>query len=97
MEIDTIEQALRAKLAAAAAFGSRIAFDFGTAGRVLVDGTEANAVTRSADPADCTVSVTLTDLGRILDGSLDPSSAFMTGKLKIAGDMNAAMKLAGAL
>ncbi|MEM6944726.1 MAG: SCP2 sterol-binding domain-containing protein [Pseudomonadota bacterium] len=29
----------------------------------------------------------------LFDGALDPTSAFMTGKIKIDGDMGAAMKL----
>ena len=33
----------------------------------------------------------------ILDGELNPTSAFMTGKLKVDGDMGAAMRLSGIL
>ena len=33
----------------------------------------------------------------ILDGSLNPTAAFMSGRLKIDGDMGAAMRLAPVL
>ena len=33
----------------------------------------------------------------ILDGNLNPTAAFMTGRLRIAGDMGAAMRLGSAL
>jgi putative sterol carrier protein len=49
------------------------------------------------DDADCTLSITPDDLQRILDGELDATMAFMTGKLKVKGSTSVAMKLAGAL
>ena len=36
-------------------------------------------------------------MGRLLDGQLDPTWAFTTGKLKVEGSMGLAMKLAGLL
>ncbi|MEM6896503.1 MAG: SCP2 sterol-binding domain-containing protein, partial [Pseudomonadota bacterium] len=33
----------------------------------------------------------------IIDGDMDPTSAFMQGKLTVDGDMGAAMKLGSAL
>ena len=35
--------------------------------------------------------------GGILDGDVNPTSAFMTGKLSVDGDMGQAMKLGAAL
>ncbi|MDP8221860.1 MAG: SCP2 sterol-binding domain-containing protein [Candidatus Lernaella stagnicola] len=46
-----------------------------------------------AESANCTVTVTDEDLLAIIDGSLNPQMAFMTGKVKISGDMSLAMKL----
>ena len=37
------------------------------------------------------------DFGKLLDGSLDPTMAYMTGKLKISGSTGVAMKLAAML
>ncbi|MGZ8364639.1 MAG: SCP2 sterol-binding domain-containing protein [Caulobacteraceae bacterium] len=50
-------------------------------------------VTNENLPADCTIIVTKDDLDSMVAGQLDPTMAFMTGKLKINGDMSVAMKL----
>jgi putative sterol carrier protein len=41
----------------------------------------------------CTVSATDADFLNIVNGKLNPQMAFMSGKLKIQGDMGLAMKL----
>jgi len=43
--------------------------------------------------ADCTISVDKADFIALASGSLDPMMAFMSGKLKVAGDMSVAMGL----
>jgi putative sterol carrier protein len=43
--------------------------------------------------ARCTVSATDKDLLAIVNGTLNPQMAFMSGKLRIAGDIGLAMKL----
>ena len=43
--------------------------------------------------ADCTISTTEENFQKILSGEQNSTSAYMTGKLKIKGDMGAAMKL----
>jgi putative sterol carrier protein len=43
--------------------------------------------------ADCTISASEENFQRILSGEQNATSAYMTGKLKIKGDMGAAMKL----
>ena len=43
--------------------------------------------------ADCTISASEENFLRILRGQQNPMTAYMTGKLRIAGDMGAAMKL----
>jgi putative sterol carrier protein len=45
------------------------------------------------DAANCTVTIADQDLVAIIAGSLNPQMAFMTGKVKISGDMGLAMKL----
>ncbi len=46
-----------------------------------------------AENANCTVTIADEDLLAIIGGSLNPQMAFMTGKVKISGDMSLAMKL----
>jgi putative sterol carrier protein len=43
--------------------------------------------------AKCTVAATDQDFLNIVNGKLNPQMAFMSGKLKIQGDMGLAMKL----
>jgi putative sterol carrier protein len=47
----------------------------------------------TAAVAKCTVSCTDADFLNIVNGKLNPQMAFMSGKLKIQGDMGLAMKL----
>ena len=75
--------------------GGTLKFDFGDAGSVLIDGKSSpNTVSDgTGKPADCTISVTLDTFERMVKGELDGTSAFMQGKLRVAGDMGLAMKL----
>ena len=43
--------------------------------------------------AQCTITVGDEDFVNIVGGKLNPQMAFMSGKLKVAGDMSLAMKL----
>ena len=43
--------------------------------------------------ADATISTTADTFEKIVAGEQNPTTAYMTGKLKIKGDMGAAMKL----
>ena len=75
--------------------GGILKFDFGDAGSVLVDGKSSpNSVSDgTGKSADCTISVTLETFEKMVKGELDGTSAFMQGKLRVAGDMGLAMKL----
>jgi putative sterol carrier protein len=42
---------------------------------------------------DCTISTSAETFERIVKGQQNPTAAYMSGKLKIKGDMGAAMKL----
>ena len=63
-------------------------------GAVVIDGDGARA---GDDDADVTLSADTDTFRGILDGSQNPTSAFMMGKLKIDGDMGAAMRLGSIL
>ena len=63
-------------------------------GVVSIDGN-ANppAVSNDDKAADCTLNMAFSDFDDMINGKLDGMTAFMTGKLKIEGDMGVAMKL----
>ena len=77
--------------------GKRVKIDFGgDEGAVMLDGV-ANEVTEDNGPADTTIKVSWADWQDMRDGKLDGMTAFMQGKLKVEGDMGAAMQLQGVL
>lgn len=72
-----------------------IRFDITGEGSVMVDGASTPpSVSAGEGDADVVVSADADTFQDLLAGELDPMSAYMTGKLKIAGDMGLAMKLA---
>jgi putative sterol carrier protein len=69
-------------------------FDVEGAGTWKVDVKDgALAVTEGGDDADTTISASEENFLKLIRGEQNPTTAYMTGKLKIAGDMGAAMKL----
>ncbi len=73
--------------------GKLILLDFGTAGAIMLDGI-AGAVADQPGAADATVTIDWTDWLAMIDGQLDPMRAYLSGRLRIAGELAAAMQLA---
>lgn len=69
--------------------------DFGEPGSVLIDGKSSPNIVCDGEgkSADCTISVSLENFRKISTRELDPMSAFLTGKIRVAGDMGLAMRL----
>ena len=65
-------------------------------GTVMVDGAGVREAAES-DEADVTMTADADTFQDILAGNLNPTMAFMSGKLKLDGDMGTAMKLGSAL
>ena len=53
----------------------------------------AVSVTEGGGEADTTISASEETMMAVVRGEQNPTTAYMTGKLKIKGDMGAAMKL----
>ncbi len=93
---DLLDQAtaeLNAKLAAASFDGSA-KFEITGEGSIVMDGDGARV---GDDDADVTMTADAETFKSILEGDLNPTSAFMTGKLTVDGDMGKAMQLASVL
>ena len=70
--------------------GKTLKFDLKGDGFIHIDG---GSVTNEDLLADCTIVVSKDDFEAMGDGKLDPTMAFMQGKIKVNGDMSVAMKL----
>ncbi len=70
--------------------GKSLKFDLKGDGFIYINGGTVN---NEDLPADCTIVVSKDDFEAMGDGKLDPTMAFMQGKIKVNGDMSVAMKL----
>ena len=93
MSLETTTQGMTERAANAKPLGKTLKFNTAE-GCIYLDGSgEANQVSNEDKEADCTVNMKLEDLDNLLSGDLNPMTAFMTGKLKVEGDISVAMKL----
>ncbi|PWE33734.1 sterol carrier family protein [Maritimibacter sp. 55A14] len=75
-------------------FDGSVKFEIEGEGSVMVDGAGVRA---GDEPADCTLKADADTFQAMLSGDLNPTTAFMSGKLSVDGDMGTAMKLGSAL
>jgi putative sterol carrier protein len=69
-------------------------FDIDGSGSWLVDVDDGKVtVTEDGGDADCTISTSSETFLKIANGEQNPTAAYMSGKLKVKGDMGQAMKL----
>ena len=93
---DIVSQAvevLNAKLSTGG-FSGTAKFQIEGEGAIVIDSDGARA---SDEEADVTLSADAETFQGILEGDTNPTSAFMTGKLTVDGDMGMAMSLASVL
>ncbi len=95
MNLDLTTEKVKALADKGQAIGSSIKFAFTSGeGVIFLDGNgDANVVTNEDKEADCIVKISMDDFTDLLGGSLNPMTAFFTGKIKLDGDMGVAMKL----
>ena len=97
MELNQVMDQIKERAANASPLGNTLKFKMGDE-QVYLDGTgDANTVSTEDKDADCTVEIAKEDFAALLSGDLNPMSAFMSGKIKVKGDMGVAMKLQGLL
>ena len=87
--LNAAAQELQAKIDEAGFDGS-VKFEMEGTGVIrIVDG----AVSTEDGDAECVITGSVDTFQELFAGDLDPTAAFMTGKIKIDGDMSQAMKL----
>lgn len=89
MGVQDIAEKLRARVESSG-FDRSVKFDTGGDGVIVIDGASISTVDA---PTDCVISLSLDDLESLISGDLSPTTAFMTGKIMIEGDMSVAMAL----
>ena len=88
--LEEITTRVRGAVEAEQGIGLSLKFDFKGAGVIHIDD---GAVTNEDLPADCVIQVSQDDFEDLARGRLDPAQAMMRGRLKVRGDLAAAMKL----
>ena len=89
MGVQEIADQIRPKVESAG-FERSVKFDTGADGVIVIDGS---TISTDDQETDCTIKLSLSDLEDMISGDLSPTTAFMTGKIKIEGDMSVAMAL----
>ncbi|PIR20047.1 MAG: sterol-binding protein [Deltaproteobacteria bacterium CG11_big_fil_rev_8_21_14_0_20_47_16] len=96
-----IPEKLKAKPDKVKTVNALVNFDISgpTGGQWTLDCTSADACVKAGnDPAaKVTVLMTDSDFVSLIDGKLNAQMAFLTGKLKVKGDMGTALKLGNIL
>ncbi|WP_136442669.1 SCP2 sterol-binding domain-containing protein [Pacificoceanicola onchidii] len=91
--LTTAVEALNDKLGGQG-FDGTAKFVLGDDGSLMIDSDGARL---GDDDADVTLTAETETFQQIFEGELNPTNAFMAGKLTIDGDMGAAMRLASLL
>jgi len=93
MSIQDVADKMRSRVESSG-FDRSVKFDTGGDGVIVIDG---QSISTSDAAADCTIKLSLEDLEALIAGELNPTAAFMTGKIKVEGDMSVAMALSQVL
>ncbi|HEY0524178.1 MAG TPA: SCP2 sterol-binding domain-containing protein [Stellaceae bacterium] len=96
--LQSLTDAVRRKAAENLPLGYRVTFDLGPDGVIFWDGTQTPAVIGNEAPAgggdvDTVLGLSIATMQKMLDGSLNPTFAYMTGSLKVQGSMGVALKI----
>lgn len=89
MSVQQIVDQIKPKVESAG-FERSVKFDTGSDGVIVIDGA---TISTDDQDTDCTIKLSLSDLEDLISGDLSPTTAFMTGKIKVEGDMSVAMAL----
>jgi len=96
MELTALTDEMRKRAGQNVKLGYKVKFVLGDdEGIIFWDGTEHPPAIDNEDKADATTTIRISaeNLQKLMAGGLDPTLAYMTGKLKVEGSMGVALKL----
>lgn len=94
MSVDAIVENLTQVLSSGPGLDGSLKMNFGDDGVVRIEG---NSVTTDDTEADATINIDFEDALAMMNGELNPTMAFMQGKLTVDGNMGMALKLGNLL
>lgn len=93
MTLEEITEGMRRRIGANAGLNTTVKFDFGSEGVIYVDDTVTPPTVDNTDrPSQCTMTIAKDDFEDVAAGRLDPTMAYMSGKLRV-DDIATAMKV----
>jgi len=98
MSLEELTEELRRRTAQGPQLGHKVKFDLGEDGIIMWDGTTSPAEISNADgEVETTIRLSAENFEKLINGGLDPTVAFMMGKLKVDGKMGVALKISSLL
>ncbi|MEO0577265.1 MAG: SCP2 sterol-binding domain-containing protein [Pseudomonadota bacterium] len=93
--LETLTEKVRGIVADKQALGFDVLFDLGGTGVMHVAGDSTPMqISNEKKSAEAVFIVTPEDFGSMMTGELQPMMAYMSGKLKVEGDLSRAMQVA---
>ncbi|MEM8921558.1 MAG: SCP2 sterol-binding domain-containing protein, partial [Pseudomonadota bacterium] len=80
MDLAALTAKVQEALSGGSDFDKKVKFNFGDVGKLFIDGAAGSASNDDED-ADATITVDFDDFLKLSQGQLDPTMAFMQGKL----------------
>ena len=94
MSLESLTEELRKRAAQNPKLGYKVKLVIEDQGVIFWDGTGDQTVFSNQDgEADTTMRISAENLEKLIAGTLDPTMAYMTGKLKVEGKMGVALKI----
>jgi putative sterol carrier protein len=94
MSTSELVETLRKRALGFPKLGYKVKVQLDEGGIIFWDGTaDQPAVSEEDGEADTTLRLSEDNFRKLLDGNLDPTLAYMTGKLKVEGKLGVAMKI----
>lgn len=94
MSLESLTEDLRKRAAQNPKLGYKVKVVLDDGGVIFWDGTaDPSTLTNDDGEADTTLRISAENMEKLIAGALDPTMAYMTGKLKVEGKLGVALKI----